>query len=308
MKYKNFNSFAWFVLAYNQAVILWGAFVRATGSGAGCGRHWPLCNGEVVPRAPQTETIIEFTHRLTSGIAFLLVLAMLIWARRLFPSKHRVRQAAGWAMVFMISESLVGAGLVLFECVGGNISVARVIVMSVHLLNTHALLAAIILCVWWAKTNQFPRSTSRIPLALILALISVLILSMAGAVTALGDTLFPSDSLSEGIAQDLDPTSHFLVRLRVIHPVIAIVVGLYLAFVSGNYLMSSPKGSQMHRLALVLVVLYAIQLAAGLINLLLLAPVWMQIVHLLLADLVWIFLILLVNESIMLQDIGRENE
>jgi len=299
MKPSRFSKYSWFVLAFNQAVILWGAFVRATGSGAGCGHHWPLCNGEVLPRAPQIETIIEFTHRLTSGLAFLLVLALLIWARRLYQPKHGVRRAASWAMVFMISESLVGAGLVLFEWVAGNTSLARVIVMGVHLLNTHVLLAAIVLVAWWSSQAHVP-AKSRIPWQLQLALIFVLVLSMAGAVTALGDTLFPSETLAEGIQQDLDPTSHFLVRLRVIHPVIAIIVGLYLVFVSGLELINTknPKGGLVYRLALMLLVIYGVQLAAGLINLLLLAPVWMQIVHLLLADLVWMLLVLLINEKI----------
>lgn len=303
MKLSRFAKFSWFVLAFNQAVILWGAFVRATGSGAGCGSHWPLCNGEVVPIAPQVETIIEFTHRLTSGMAFLFVLAMLIWARKLYQPKHGVRLATSWAMAFMISESLVGAGLVLFHWVAGNISLARVIVMSVHLLNTHALLAALVLSSWWASTDKIP-SRRTIPWRLILALIAVLILSMAGAVTALGDTLFPSDTLAEGILQDLDPTSHFLVRLRVIHPVIAIIVGLFLAFVSGLELMAAPKGSRLRRYAIIVLIIYGIQMVAGMTNLLLLAPVWLQIVHLLLADLVWIFLIILINQKLLPSEVS----
>lgn len=312
MKLSRFAKYSWFVLAFNQAVILWGAFVRATGSGAGCGRHWPLCNGEVVPRAPQVETIIEFTHRLTSGLAFLLVLALLIWARRIFDAEHGVRKAAGWVMVFMISESLVGAGLVLFEWVANDTSLARVIVMAIHLLNTHALLAAIVQTAWWSSRDEAP-SKGRIPWQLVLALAAVLILSMAGAVTALGDTLFPSETLTEGIQQDLDPTSHFLVRLRVVHPVIAIIVGLYLVYVSGLELYNAQKGSQVYRLALVLLVIYGVQLAAGLINLLLLAPVWMQIMHLLLADVVWVFLILLISvktqhaASLPIKDSNKKN-
>ena len=127
---SRFTKYAWFVLIYNIFVILWGAYVRATGSGAGCGSHWPTCNGEIIPRADEVETLIEFTHRLTSGLAFLLVLGMLIWALRAYPKGHRVRKASGAAMIFIISESLVGAGLVLFEWVAGNISASRVIVMG----------------------------------------------------------------------------------------------------------------------------------------------------------------------------------
>ncbi len=47
-----FSRYAWGVLLWNVLVALWGAYVRATGSGAGCGSHWPTCNGEILPRAP----------------------------------------------------------------------------------------------------------------------------------------------------------------------------------------------------------------------------------------------------------------
>jgi heme A synthase len=94
-------------------VILWGAFVRATGSGAGCGSHWPLCNGELVPRAPQVETVIEFIHRATSGLAFLLVLGLFVLAWRVYPKGDLVRRAAALSFLFIVTEALVGAGLVL---------------------------------------------------------------------------------------------------------------------------------------------------------------------------------------------------
>ena len=112
MRLTNFAKYAWGVLAYNLVVILWGAYVRATGSGAGCGSHWPLCNGEVIPRAQQVETMIEFTHRLTSGMAMLLVAGLLIWALRAYPKGHQVRTGAWLSAFFIITEALVGAGLV----------------------------------------------------------------------------------------------------------------------------------------------------------------------------------------------------
>lgn len=87
-----FAAFAWANVAYNLLVILWGAFVRATGSGAGCGDHWPLCDGQVIPRAPSTEMLIEFTHRLTSGVALLGAVALLVWAFRAYGRGHRVRR------------------------------------------------------------------------------------------------------------------------------------------------------------------------------------------------------------------------
>ncbi len=297
MNLSRFAKYSWGVLLYTIAVILWGAFVRATGSGAGCGSHWPLCNGEIVPRAPQASTIIEFTHRLSSGLAFLLVVGLLIWAWRSYAVGHSIRKAALWAMIFMISESLVGAGLVLFEWVAEDTSAARAAVVSVHLINTHMLLAAITLTAWWASSEKNQKEGIRpIPRGMIIGMLAVLLLSMAGAVTALGDTLFPASKLVEGIQQDFSPTAHFLVRLRVIHPIIAIVAGIYLAYVTKSAIAIAEKGSIQHKLGVGLIALYGLQLLAGLINLLLLAPVWMQIVHLLLADLVWICLVLLGSE------------
>ena len=92
---RAFIRFAWITLAVTIVVIVWGAVVRTTGSGAGCGSHWPLCNGGVVPLAPTTATIIEFTHRLTSGVAMILALVLALWARRLFPVGQRARR---WAL------------------------------------------------------------------------------------------------------------------------------------------------------------------------------------------------------------------
>ena len=300
---NRFAKYSWGVLVFNILVILWGAYVRATGSGAGCGSHWPSCNGEVIPRAPEIETIIEFTHRLTSGLAFLMVLVMLIWAFRSYPKGHRVRKASGAAMIFIISESLVGAGLVLFEWVAGNISTGRVVVMGVHLINTHLLLASILLAAWWASGGQ-PLQLKEHPVALrwrfSIGIIGVLVLSMAGAVTALGDTLFPAGSLVEGLQQDFSPSANIIVRLRVWHPVIATLVGLYLILFSISLAMES-RDFWNKRFAVALSTLFAIQLAAGMVNLILLAPIWMQIVHLLLADLVWISLILLTAQTLSLE-------
>lgn len=299
MKQNRFSKFAWGVLAYNILVVIWGAYVRATGSGAGCGSHWPLCNGVVVPRAPRIDTIIEFSHRLTSGLAFLLVLALLIWARRAYEKGHPVRLGATWAMVFMVSESLVGASLVLFEWVAGNVSTARVVVMGVHLLNTFVLLAFIALAAWWAAGGKrFTwRNQGWAAWALFLGLVGVMVMSMAGSVTALGDTLFPSETLAQGFQQDFDPSSHFLIRLRVWHPFVAVTVGAYLVFIARQLSVARP-GAYVKRASWALQILYAIQLGAGLLNLVLLVPVWLQLVHLFLASLVWIVLVLLTAVSL----------
>lgn len=287
-----FAGFAWGVLGYNLLVILWGAFVRATGSGAGCGSHWPLCNGEIIPRADALETIVEFTHRLTSGLALILVVALFLWARRRYPGGDAVRLGARLSLIFIITEALVGAGLVLFEWVAQDTSVGRAISIVVHLINTFILLLSLALTAWWASGGKRVRVHSGAP-ALILGagLAGALLMGASGALAALGDTLFPVTSLAEGIRQDFNPTAHFLVRLRLLHPTIAVLSGLWLIF-GANWIVARSQEAVVRRLGRALVILVVVQIGAGFINVLLLAPVWMQLLHLLLADLIWITLVL----------------
>jgi heme A synthase len=291
---QNFTRYAWFVLGFLILVILWGAVVRATGSGAGCGSHWPRCNGVVIPLDAEIETIIEFTHRVTSAFSGVLVLGMMVWAFRLFPKHHIVRKGAVLSTFFIITEGLVGAGLVLLELVGDNASLSRAIAMALHLVNTFFLLAVVALTAWWAGGGA-PlrlRGQGKVGWLVAIGLILMLILGASGAVTALGDTLFPAGSLIEGISQDFLPTAHFLIRLRVYHPIIGIVTGIYL-FLAGTALERERPGVQTLILSRAVKFIVVTQLIAGFVNLLLLAPVWMQIIHLLLADLLWIAVILL---------------
>ncbi len=293
MSRRRFASYAWVVLAAILVVILWGAFVRTTGSGAGCGSDWPTCKGEVVPRAPSTETLIELTHRLTSGVALLMVVALLVWAWKLFPPAHRVRRGALWTMVFMIGEAAIGAGIVLFELVADNASMARALFMGVHLGNTFLLLATLTLTAWWAGGGAPPALAGRgRPLRLAgLSLSAAVLMGVSGAVAALGDTLFPADSLGEAIRQDLSPASHLLIQLRVSHPLIAVLVSLLLLCYIGT-VRQGTRSRQAKRFANLLNLMIFVQLVCGAINILLLAPIWMQLVHLLLADVVWILLVL----------------
>jgi heme A synthase len=303
MKLTRFAKYAWFVLVFNLGVIMWGAYVRATGSGAGCGSHWPLCNGVVIPRSDQIETMVEFTHRLSSGAAFLLVVGMLIWAWRIYPRGHRVRSAAIFSMAFMIAEALVGAGLVLFELVAENASTGRAFSVSVHLVNTFILLACITLTAWWASGGKpVMVQWRKVEVWLLLVgFIGVLVLGTSGALTALGDTLFPVDSIEEGIRQDFSSAAHFLVRLRIIHPGVAVIVASYLILVI-NWINSKIKKRMNRQIGWLLMSLFVVQLVAGVVNVLLLAPVWMQMLHLLLSDLVWISLVIFTAEALAQED------
>jgi len=294
MNTRRYSHYVWGVLAYNLLVILWGAFVRATGSGAGCGARWPTCNGQVIPRAPALETLIEFFHRASSGILVLLVVGLIIGAFRLFPKGHPVRLGVVLSGVFLLGEVLLGAGLVWFGLTGTNDSMARAIVIAIHLVNTLLLTGALTLTAWWASGGAplHPREQGSIAWFLLLGLLGVMVVAMAGAITALGDTLFPARSLSQGIAQDLSPTVHFLIRLRVVHPLLAVGVSLYAIVLAGVVSMARPS-AVVRRLARSISLLFLLQLGAGLLNVGLLAPVWMQLLHLLLADLLWINLVLL---------------
>jgi heme a synthase len=197
----NYSRFAFGVLAWNVLVVLWGAYVRASGSGAGCGSHWPLCNGEIVPVAPRIETIIEFTHRMMSGIALAGVVALWLWTRSRFPQTNPVRRVAWWSVVFIITEALLGAGLVLFNYVDKDQSVGRAIYLSLHLLNTLLLLGALALTAWFSS-DGFYFGGRRWPRLVIWALPIAALVSVAGAIAALGDTLFPSATLAQGFHQD----------------------------------------------------------------------------------------------------------
>jgi cytochrome c oxidase assembly protein subunit 15 len=293
--------FARVVLGWNVVVILWGAFVRATGSGAGCGAHWPLCNGEVVPRAPALETMIEFTHRATSGIALLLVFALALWVFREKPRGHPARRAAGASVFFILTEAAVGAGLVLFRLVGENDSVARALFMAGHLANTFVLLACLTLCAHWCATDAplQPEAVSRFRWPLAAGAIALVGVGKSGAVAALGDTLYPAQSILGGLAQDVSPTAHFLVQLRVAHPILALAGALLMAFAASRVLQATADATA-RGAAWAVSGLALLQLAAGLANVALLAPVWMQIVHLFLADLLWIAFVLLAVRALSL--------
>jgi heme A synthase len=289
MKLDRLAKFAWGVLAYNLFVIVWGAFVRATGSGAGCGSHWPLCNGEAIPRAPEIETIIEFTHRATSGLALLAVVVLFVWARRAYPSGHIIRRGAALSLFFIIVEALLGAGLVLFELVADDDSSARAFSMVAHLLNTFVLLAVLTLTAWWASGGASFRvvGSERTSRLLIAGALGILLVGATGAIAALGDTLFPATTLGEGLRDSFASTSHPLIQLRKYHPFLAILVGLGIVAIA-RQLSRSARSDTVRKLAMAVTGLYILQLIGGTVNMILLAPVAMQLFHLLLADLLWI--------------------
>ncbi|MBC7396506.1 MAG: COX15/CtaA family protein, partial [Bdellovibrionales bacterium] len=214
-KNLNFYRFNILNLAYSLIVIGWGAFVRASGSGAGCGAHWPLCNGEVIPTSQRLQTLIEFTHRGSSGISIALVAIGFFWARRLAEKGSPIRKAAGLTAIAIVLEALLGAGLVLLRLVEFDQSALRAFSISLHSVNTLFLLGSIATLTFFSKSPEaYLRKPSRLfprDRLFIFTLCAFLALAVSGAVTALGDTLFPSTNLMSGMNEDFRAGAHFLV-------------------------------------------------------------------------------------------------
>jgi heme A synthase len=298
------SSLAWGTLLFLLAVILWGSFVRASGSGAGCGNHWPFCNGVVIPESGTWKTLVEFTHRVTSGISLILCAWICFFSFRDFPKGSLVRKGGLATLILILSEALVGAALVLLRLVESDQSALRAYSMSVHLMNTFLLLGAVTLTAHWAGQTS-PRidwRNARVngsQRGLILGLVGLgflMLLGASGAVTALGDTLFPSKSLSEGFSLDLNPVRHFLIQLRIYHPLVAVMVSLYLVVLARWIYRGYQDRFRMRQHVVMLLVLQCAQLCLGALNVLLLAPIPIQLAHLLVSDLIWIGWVLLVAE------------
>jgi len=297
--------YAWGVVLLNIVVIIWGAFVRATGSGAGCGDNWPLCQGEVIPRPESIETVIEFSHRVTSGLALISVVVLLVWAFRAFPKGSVVRKGAVASMIFMVLEALIGAALVLLEYVAFNVSVGRAIWMGGHLINTFLLMAALTLTAWWAQGRP-PlrlRQQGTVGWTLLAAVVGMLVLGVSGAITALGDTLV----LTGGISPAENALVATLVELRIFHPLIAIAVGALVGLAAWVAMKQRP-GRMTQRLGRLVIALYIGQLLVGSLNVALKAPVWLQLVHLGITTTIWILLVMLAAAALAASEPAAERK
>lgn len=291
---RGFARFAWVTLVYTVAVILWGAVVRASGSGDGCGAHWPKCDGEIIPMLGDAKRAIEFSHRVSSALCGFLVLFLFVWAFRAFARKSPVRKAASISLAFTVTEALLGAWLVKRGLVAGNDSIERAIALGVHLVNTFLLLGGLTLTAHWGSGAGRLRWKGQGSLgwALGAALFGVLLLSVSGAVNALGDTIRPMASSMATVKAGLSETAHFLDRLRLVHPTLAVAVALFVLLMAGlaSHLRPSAGVAKWSRYVIGLLV---VQMMAGFLNVALKAPIWMQIVHLVLADAMWVALLVM---------------
>lgn len=287
--------FAWFVLAYFILVVLWGALVRATNSGGGCGAHWPLCNGYINPlHHPRLATVIEFAHRQSTTVATCLMIALAVWTFRATERRHRARKAAVWSIVFLVTEALLGAALVLRGWVEQNNSTGRVVAQAIHFTNTLLLMAALTLTAAFLSRTERTASGAKWRLAAWLAAGATIVMGATGALAALADTLFPSTSVAAGLAQDFAAGAPVLVRMRWLHPAAALVGSGCVAWV----IFERWRLRGWDRLNVVVPVLLGVQFVLGVVDVLLLAPAWMQLLHLLGADVYWTALVLLVSDAL----------
>ena len=287
--------FSWGVLVYFVAVILWGALVRATGSGAGCGDHWPLCNGTVIQHSPHLDTIIEFTHRLTSGISFFSVVGLMVWTFAATVRGHLARAASIASVAFTLVEAVLGALLVKLGLTAQSHSPLRPAYLALHLANTLLLLAALTLTVHMLSRREgYLRRRIRLvsPAGALMGLLVVLVVGVTGSLAALGDTLFPATSLSAALQQDFSSGSTWLLRWRWTHPTVAFLASIFLIWILVRAAQRSTHWNNRGLAALVLMLLVA-QYLLGVLDVFLLAPVWLQLAHLLGADALWIALVIL---------------
>ncbi len=293
---RRFSRLAWGLLGYTLFVILFGAVVRITGSGAGCGQHWPSCNGQLL-QVPQTlKTAIEYTHRATSGLSVLAIIVLFGAAITWYPSGHSVRRAASLAFLMILVEALIGALLVKLRLVEHDASYGRIVVLPLHLISTALLTAALSWCAFFGgvATPQAQPLPASVRTLLLCAGLGILLVSATGAITALGDTVYPvlASGFAARLKEDQGASASLLQRMRGIHPFLAVAVAAYVAYAAA--LLSGYRDSRaVKRASLALAACVSLQVFAGVLNVWLSAPGPMQVVHLLLANFTWISLILL---------------
>ncbi len=284
---RKFVKVAVFVLVYNLIVIAWGAFVRISFSGDGCGSHWPLCNGELMPSFENIKTAVEFSHRVSSGLVLPLTIAMIVMAHRTFGSKRAATKWSWATLLFVCISATVGMLLVKFGWVGQNDSMGRAITLAAHLINTMLLLGALTAAIWYGSGRPKIAMKGMAGWLAVVGSLAVLLVGMSGAVTSLGDTIFPRGSSLQVITEGLSPTGHFLLRLRIWHPFIAVAVSLILFF-AVIVLSDICERKEVRTYGRRVIGVVALQLLVGLVNVWMKAPAAMAIVHLLLADVLWI--------------------
>lgn len=295
------------LLVYCVAVVVFGGFVSSSLSGDGCGMHWPTCHGSLLPDGT-LKSAIEISHRYSSALLLFFVLGVLYAARRVLPRGHAARKWLGWAVVFCLTEAFVGAVLVRLGWVAKDTSTGRVGLTMFHLLNTFTLVGLLTLAADSVR-NSTPvaRGSSATRWMLALGAIGLLALGATGAVASLGDQIFPASSLAAGIRDDLSPASHFLVRLRAIHPFVAVSAGAFLLAMVGLVTKWVPDKLSQRR-GTWLLALFGGQIVLGVLSLALLAPLPLQSAHLLLTDAIWVTFVLFATAALRAERLQQQDD
>ena len=292
---KRFRQAALYLIPYTLLVILWGAWVRISHSGNGCGETWPLCQGNLIPQAATQKTWVELSHRLMSGAFGIYILIIFLWGRKIMTEKF-TRIFLYASFILMITEALLGAKLVVSGLVGTNDSPFRAFAMALHLVNSLALVGAIVLVfdfsssAKWAKQQNVVRSAKKM---MWVCLLGFGLLSITGAIAALSTTLFPSSSILSGMEDDVSATAHYLVRLRGLHPLLGVLIGCGIAIMGWIFLnVIDSKDRILLRRTQGLTLVTAIAVMVGSVTLMMLSPIVLKFTHLTMTYLVWISLVL----------------
>jgi heme A synthase len=260
--------------------ILAGAFVRATGSGDGCGSTWPTCKGKIIPQLSDSSEVIEFSHRSISGILLIVTLIIFIKSRNMSKGTI-VRTTVNFLTFFVVFEAAIGAVIVLYEWVGLNSSLPRIIAVPIHLVNTFGLLACYAV-LYKVLLNNFKNIKQLWDRRFVFVAFLFLLSGATGSITALADVLFPSASFYEGLMEDFDRTSELLTRLRILHPIVA--TGLSVALIIESRKIQKDYKIDVKFLQLLVIVAVILGVLNVLSNIVLL----LSIFHLAIADLLWI--------------------
>ena len=285
---RRYRRFVWGIVAFTVLVILSGDLVQATESGAGCGEHWPRCDGSLIPAIGDAHTAVEFTHRIVTAVLSISFIVMVVAARRLFGRGHLVWRTALWATGFLILEIFLGAALVLFGWVEADASWGRVIADGFHVINTFMLVGAVALVAHFAGGNPGFRinPAARRDRYLLAAVAILILIAVSGTLNSLADTLYFTD----GVNVDETPIAALLVSIRGIHPAIAIGGGVIIFYLV--HLAAAHATGTTEKLALTIQGVIGLQFLVGIFNIVLLTPLETQIIHLTLADALWLLLLI----------------
>ena len=274
------NKLSLYGLVVSVFSIIAGAIVRATGSGDGCGASWPTCNGEIIPELDTPSELIEFSHRSVSGV--LLIITLIIFVKSFKDEVPTLQKKIIWSLTFFVLlEALIGAVIVIYEWVGMNSSAPRIIAVPLHLVNTFGLLGAYTL-LFYLTQNSKTTLNNFFDRGFKIGLFLFLLSGATGSIAALADVIFPSESFITGLAEDFDTNSEVLIRLRILHPIVASALSLYL-YSEANRLQNEY---QVITKNIKLLILLGVLLGVSNVISNIILP--LSILHLLMADLLWI--------------------